>query len=60
MDRKELKMSIKDMDRMRELLEKKKTKSNFFGGESVIGSGKVEKKNKNIGTDNERTKKISQ
>lgn len=53
-------MSIKDMDRMKELLEKKKNKSNFFGGESVIGSGKVEKQNKNIGTDNERTKKISQ
>lgn len=60
MERKGLKMSKNDMEKMKKLLEEKKAKSNYFGGGNKIGSGKVEKSHKNIGTDNERTKKISQ
>lgn len=60
MERKELIMSKNDIEKMKKLLEEKKAKPNFFGGGRKIGSGTVEKSHKNIGTDNERTKKISQ
>ena len=53
-------MSMKDMERMKKLLEEKKSKGGFLQEEKKIGSGKVEKMNKNIETDSERTKKISQ
>ncbi len=53
-------MSIKDMDRMKQLLEEKKAQNGFLKAEKKIGSGKVEKKNKNIGLEFTRTKKISQ
>lgn len=52
-------MSVKDIERMKQLLEEKKGKCNFFYGEKKIGVGKVQKRHKNIGTDSERTKKIS-
>jgi hypothetical protein len=55
----EYKMSMKDMDKMKQLLEEKKSQSNFFYGEKKIGVGKVQQRHKNIGTDSERTKKIS-
>ena len=53
-------MSIKDMDKMKQLIEEKKSKRNFIYGEKKIGVGKVQQRHKNIGTDSERTKKISQ
>lgn len=53
-------MSMKDMDQMKKFLEEKKSKNSFLQAEKKIGSGKVEKMHKNIGTDSERTKKISQ
>lgn len=53
-------MSMKDMDRMKKLLEEKKAKGAFLQEEKKIGSGVVEKKNKNIGLEFTRTKKISQ
>ena len=53
-------MSMNDMEKMKKFLEDKKAKSGFLKSEKKIGSGKVEKKNKNIGTDFIRTKKISQ
>lgn len=53
-------MSMKDMERMKKLLEEKKSKGGFLPDEKMIGSGKVEKKNKNIGMGYTRTKKISQ
>lgn len=53
-------MSMKDMEKMKKFLEEKKSKSGFLKAEKKIGSGKVEKKNKNIGIDATRTKKISQ
>ena len=53
-------MAMKDMEKMKQLLEEKKGKSNFFYGEKKIGVGKVQQRHKNIGTDFERTKKISQ
>lgn len=53
-------MSMKDIEKMKKLIEEKKTKSGFLQSESKIGVGKVEKRNKNIGIDSERTKKISQ
>lgn len=52
-------MSMKDMERMKQLLEEKKAKANYLQAERKIGVGKVEKRHKNIGTDSERTKKIS-
>jgi hypothetical protein len=54
------KMSMKDMERMKQLLEEKKSKGGFLQAEKKIGSGKVEKMHKNIGIDATRTKKISQ
>jgi len=56
----EYKMSMKDMERMKELIDEKKTKGGFLPFEKKIGSGSVEKRNKNIGLDFTRTKKISQ
>lgn len=53
-------MAKKDMERLKELLEEKKKKNGYLSEEKKIGSGKVEKKNKNIGIDSTRTKKISQ
>ena len=53
-------MSMKDMERMKKLLEEKKSKGGFLQDEKKIGSGKVEKRHKNIGMDSLRTKKISQ
>ncbi|SCP99503.1 hypothetical protein [Anaerobium acetethylicum] len=53
-------MSMKDMERMKKLIEEKNAKGGFLQAEKKIGSGKVEKKNKNIGLDFTRTKKISQ
>jgi hypothetical protein len=51
---------MKDIERMKQLIEEKKSKGGFLKEEKKVGSGKVEKKNKNIGIDSERTKKISQ
>ncbi|BCN29223.1 hypothetical protein [Anaeromicropila herbilytica] len=53
-------MSMKDMERMKKLIEEKKAKGGYLQPEKKLGSGKVEKRNKNIGIDSERTKKISQ
>ena len=53
-------MSTNDMEKMKKFLEDKKTKAGFLKDEKKIGSGKVEKSHKNIGTDFVRTKKISQ
>ena len=54
-------MSMKDVKKMKEFLAEKKLKGGYYSqGESKIGSGKVEKMNKNIGLDSTRTKKISQ
>lgn len=52
-------MSVKDIERMKQILEEKKNKGNFFYGEKKIGVGKVQQRHKNINTDSERTKKIS-
>ena len=53
-------MSMKDMEKMKELIQEKKSKGGYLPAEKKIGSGSVEKKNKNIGLDFTRTKKISQ
>ncbi len=53
-------MSINDMEKIKKLLEEKKAKTGFLQDEKKIGSGKVEKRNKHIGLDSTRTKKISQ
>lgn len=53
-------MSMKDMERMNQLLEEKKSKGGFLQEEKKVGSGKVEKMHKNIGIGSTRTKKISQ
>jgi hypothetical protein len=55
----ECKMSMKDMDRMKKLIDEKKSKGNFLQDEIKIGSGKVEKRNKSLGIDSTRTNKIS-
>lgn len=52
-------MSIKDIEKMKKLLEEKKNKAKFLQEEKKIGVGKVEKRHKNINTEYERTKKIS-
>ena len=52
-------MAAKDMERMKQVLAEKKAKQNFFGAGKKIGVGKVQQGHKNIGTDAERTKKIS-
>jgi hypothetical protein len=51
---------MNDMEKMKKFLEEKKSKNSFLKPEKKIGSGKVEKKNKHIGIDATRTKKISQ
>ena len=53
-------MEMKDIERMKKIIDEKKAKGGFLPDEKKIGSGKVEKKNKNIGLDFTRTKKISQ
>lgn len=53
-------MAMKDMEKMKKFLEEKKSKSGFLQAEKKIGSGKVEKMNKNIGIDSTRANKISQ
>ncbi len=53
-------MSMKDMEKMKKLIEEKKSKVGFLQEEKKIGVGKVEKMNKNIGLGSTRTKKISQ
>lgn len=53
-------MSMKDIDQMKKLIAEKKAKNGFLQDEKKVGSGKVEKMNKNIGIDFTRTKKISQ
>jgi len=53
-------MSMKDIERMKQFLEEKKSKRGYLPAEKKIGCGKVEKMNKNIGLDSTRTKKISQ
>jgi len=53
-------MSMQDMEKMKKLIEEKKAKGGFLQEEKKIGSGKVEKMNKNIGLDSTRTGKISQ
>ena len=52
-------MSMKDMERMKKLLDEKKSKDSFLQDEKKVGSGKVEKMNRKIGIDSTRTKKIS-
>jgi len=53
-------MSMKDIDRMKKLIDEKKSKGSYLQDESKIGNGRVEKMHKNIGLDSTRTKKISQ
>jgi ABC-type Zn uptake system ZnuABC Zn-binding protein ZnuA len=53
-------MSMKDIEKMKKLLEEKKAKAGFLQAEKKIGSGRVEKMNKNIGIEFTRTHKISQ
>ncbi|MDF2802508.1 MAG: hypothetical protein K0S61_2411 [Anaerocolumna sp.] len=53
-------MAMKDIEKMKKFLEEKKSKSSFLELEKKIGSGKVEKKNKNIGLEFTRADKISQ
>lgn len=53
-------MSKNDIEKMKKLLEEKKAKGSFLQNEKKIGSGKVEKRNKNIGIEFTRTHKISQ
>lgn len=53
-------MSLKDIEKMKQLLEEKRAKNGFLQAEKKIGSGKVEKRNKNIGVEFTRTHKISQ
>jgi len=56
----ECKMSMKDMEQMKKLIDEKKSKGVSLQDDNKVGNGKVEKKNKNIGLDFTRTKKISQ
>lgn len=53
-------MSKKDIERMKEFIEAKKSKGNLLQSEKKIGAGKVEKGNRTLGIDSERTYKISQ
>lgn len=53
-------MSMKDMEKLKKLLDEKKNKGKFLQEEKKVGSGEVEKRNKNIGLSYTRTKKISQ
>lgn len=49
-----------DMEKMKKLLEAKKNKTKFLAEERKVGTGWVEKANKNKGNGPTRTKKISQ
>ncbi len=53
-------MSIKDMEKMKELLATKKAEEGYLENEKKVGSGRVEKMNKNKGNRGIRTKKIAQ
>lgn len=53
-------MSIKDIEKMKKFLAEKKAKERLSQKDNKLGNGAVEKRHKNIGTDSERTKKISQ
>jgi len=53
-------MSSKDIEKMKELLAKKKATEGFLKNEKKVGSGWVEKQNKNKGNGPTRTKKIAQ
>jgi hypothetical protein len=53
-------MSMNDMEKMKKFIEEKKSKSGYLQIEKKVGSGKVEKMNKNIGIEFTRTNKISQ
>lgn len=56
----ECKMSINDMEKAKKFLEEKKSKVNYLQNEKKVGSGKVEKRHKNIGLEYARPNKISQ
>ena len=51
-------MSDSNAEKMKKLLADKKAKGKFLQDEKKIGSGSIEKKNKNIGNRPVRTKKI--
>ena len=53
-------MSMNDIEKMKKFLEEKKAKDHLLKKDDKIGNGKVAKANRKIGTDSERTKKISQ
>lgn len=53
-------MSMKDIERLKQVLAEKRAKPDFFHGEKKIGVGKVQQRHKNINAGAERTKKISQ
>lgn len=53
-------MSKQNMEKMKQLLEEKKAKSGYLQADKVLGSGKLEKANKNKGNGPTRTKKIAQ
>lgn len=53
-------MDNKKMEKMKQLLEEKKAKEGYLQAEKKVGSGIVEKMNKNKGNGPTRTKKISQ
>lgn len=53
-------MSVKDIEKMKEFLKEKKSKDSFLQNEKKVGVGKIEKGNKSLGIDSERTFKISQ
>ena len=53
-------MSMNDIEKMKKFLEEKKSKNSFLQGEKKIGSGKDEKRHKNIGLEFTRSDKISQ
>lgn len=53
-------MAMKDMERLKQLIQDKKMKVGFLGEEKKVGSGKIEKMNKNLDSGGTRTKKISQ
>lgn len=52
-------MSVKDIEKMKAFLEQKKSKEKFLKEEAKVGSGVVEKGNKNIRIGWEGSKKIS-
>lgn len=53
-------MAMKDMEKMKQFLEEKKSKSAYLQAEKKIGSGKVEKRHKDIGQEFTRANKIAQ